>query len=626
MTKNRLGLSSPVLRIDGVRRSSLEAARGRVVFISFMIVVAYTIVAIRVLDVSLIQGEFAGYSVTDEMLVEDAQDSKAYYAAPRQKPALSEMTELHIPRADIVDRNGVLLATSLETASLYVDPYLVQNPEETAAALAQIFSDLGYGKILQKLQRSGRFVWLKRNITPDQQFKVLKIGSPGLAFQTEYRRFYPQNEMFAHMVGYTNVDGLGLSGLERSFSNMLNESAAPENAMLKTTFDVRLQHVLTRELSKTIEDFRGIGGAGMIMDVNTGEVLAATSMPDFNPHDPSSAQENGAGFNRLSLGVYELGSTFKIFSTAAVIEFAGARLSDRFDARETIRLGRFKISDYHAEDRILTLPEVFMVSSNIGSAIMGQMVGTDMLKNFYRDLGLLDRANLEINEVGAPLVPSPWRDVNTLTATYGHGVAVSPMQMVSAAASIVNGGLRVQPTFIYQEDKERASRRDPDVRVVSAETAHRMRQLLRLVVTDGTGRNADVAGFRVGGKTGTAEKIVDGRYDQKKLISSFIGFFPMNAPRYAVFVMVDEPKGTRESFGYATGGWVAAPAVKRIISSMASVLAIEPQRDVVGIADDDLVNTLRDYIAAEDSKGKLHKAFYGGGTLHKFEDYKKEDQ
>ncbi|MDP7143002.1 MAG: penicillin-binding protein 2 [Alphaproteobacteria bacterium] len=597
---------SHILRIEGAKRSSLDVARGRVAFVSLMIFLAYLVVAVRVMDVSLIQGEFADYHITDQML-EDVQ--------LKQAEDDGNGVVLNVPRADIVDRNGVLLATSLETASLYADPYLIQNPADVAAALVEAMPDLVYGDVLQRLQRSGRFVWIKRNITPDEQYKILRIGSPGLAFKTEYRRFYPQGDMAAHVVGYTNVDGKGLVGLERSFDNMLGSKS---DAPLKTTIDVRLQHVLTRELNKAISDFRGVGGAGVIMDVNTGEVLAASSMPDFDPHDPTSVSDKGAAFNRLSLGVYELGSTFKIFSTAAALEFAGAALDDRFDARKPIQVDRFKISDYHAEDRILSLPEVFMVSSNIGSALMGKMVGTETMERFFADLGLLSALDTELKEVGHPLVPNPWRDINTLTASYGHGIAVSPLQMVSAASSIVNGGVRVQPTFIYNENKRHDDAMN--IRVVSPQTAHRMRQLLRLVVTDGTGANADVPGYRVGGKTGTAEKIVGGQYNHKKLISSFVGFFPMNEPRYAIFVMVDEPKGTRESFGYATGGWVAAPAVNRIVTSMAAVMAITPQPHM---QEDSLVASLQSYINKDGLHGAV-SAILNHGVVHSYEDMEQE--
>jgi cell division protein FtsI (penicillin-binding protein 3) len=340
---------------------------------------------------------------------------------------------------------------------------------------------------------------------------------------------------------------------------------------------VRLQHALRREIMASMEKFSAKGGAGVIMDVRDGSVLASVSLPDFDPQEYQAADKN-AQFNRVSLGVYELGSVFKIFSTAALLETTNSSISQNFDARESLTRGRHKIRDYHAEKRVMTLPEVFMHSSNIGSALMGEQVGTEKLKNFYKDLGLLANANFEIGEVGRPIVPSPWRDINTLTASYGHGVAVSPLQLASAVSSIVNGGEYVEPTLILNEaNSEKVTKKSlkkTSVRIVSPEVSHRMRQLLRLVVTDGTGRNADVEGYYVGGKTGTAEKPGVGGYNRKSLISSFVGTFPAQEPRYVVYVMFDEPQGTKESYGYATGGWVAAPVVKNVISSMVSILNI----------------------------------------------------
>jgi len=278
-------------------------------------------------------------------------------------------------------------------------------------------------------------------------------------------------------------------------------------------------------------------------------------------------------FNKATLGVYELGSTFKIFSTAALLEKSSHNISSVFDARQPIKMGRFKIRDYHAEKRVLTTPEVFIHSSNIGSAMMGMEVGTENLKNFYRDIGLIESPEFELQEIGKPIVPSPWREINTLTASYGHGIAVSPLQLVSAVSSIVNGGFLIKPTLILNQDKKKNTE---NIRVVSDKTAHRMRQLLRLVVSEGTGSSADVAGFLVGGKTGTAEKPGKKGYDRKRLISSFMGVFPMDKPQYAVFVMVDEPKGIKETYGYATGGWVGAPTVQRVIKNMVSILNLPP--------------------------------------------------
>lgn len=541
------------IHMKGIKGTALEQARGRLVLVSAFFVFAYVIVVARAADFAIIQGELNRGSETALYEKENTSDKKVS------------------TRADIVDRNGIILARSLQTASLFADPLMVQDPVAVAKDIVNLFPDLSYGDVLQKLQSKKRFVWLKRNISPEDHSKVLYLGYPGLDFKKEMRRIYPQGALAVHMVGASGIDGQGLSGIESSFDALLKKKEEP----LKLTLDVRLQHILKREISSAIESFSAKAGAGIVMDVETGEVLAAVSLPDYDPHRYSKASGNEK-FNRLSLGVYELGSTFKIFSTAALLEKNKSNLKRKFDVREPIKIGSYKIRDYHSEKRILTLPEVFIHSSNIGSAMMGQEIGSEELQNFYKDIGFFDKPTFEISEVGRPLYPSPWREVNTMTASFGHGIAVSPLQLVRAASSIVNGGVLVTPTIIAQDNNLKSTIKKSDLRIISPETSHRMRQLMRLVVTEGTGSKADVKGFMVGGKTGTAEKPSKGGYSRDKIISSFLGVFPMDAPRYAVFIMIDEPKGNKESYGYATGGWVGAPAVGRVISAMASVLNVSP--------------------------------------------------
>jgi len=562
------------IHFTGQKRSSLDLARGRIVLLSAVFVLCYIVIVARVVDLSLIQGE-----------LKKSDDAVSYLEdAPAPEPA--------VKRADIVDRNGVILARSLKTASLYADPAEIENPVEVSHQLAKIFPDLSYGDILQKLQSNKRFVWIKRNMTPDDQYKVLLIGQPGLSFKEEERRIYPQGPLLAHVVGYTSIDDHGIAGLEASFDKLLMNKTDP----LITTIDVRIQHALRREVATAMKKFSGIGGTGMVMDVNTGEILGAVSLPDFDPQNVNANDKN-ALFNRLTLGVFEPGSTFKIFTTAAAIEDAHATMGQGFDASQPLKVGRFTIHDYHAEKRVLTLPEVFMHSSNIGSVKMALMVGTDDFRNFLSDLGLLKAPDVELEEVGAPLVPKPWREIDTMTAAFGHGIAVSPLQLVTAASSIMNGGILVKPTLVMDKALDKKLRKS-DVRVVSEQTAHRMRQLMRLVVTDGTGANADVPGYNVGGKTGTAEKSNGHGYDQNKLRSSFLGFFPSEAPKYAVYIMVDEPKPTKESFGYATAGWVAAPAVGKVIESIVSIEGIKPQQN------DELGGTLAAYVKGKDETAK----------------------
>lgn len=581
-------LSREKIELTGQHHSSLEQARGRLTFLTAFFIVAYIIVGARVLDLGVLQS------------VSHADQQNVLYEYSVSQPIST--------RNDVVDRNGVILARSLKMRSLYADPVLVVDPKRAAQELVKIFPELSYGSLFKKLQSKKRFVWVARNVTPQQQAEVLELGLPALSFKEEEKRIYPQGNMLPHILGITGVDGHGLSGIEKSFDSYLRDVHAQALAL---TIDVRVQYALRREISNAMSRHKAKAGAGIVMDVNTGEVLATVSLPDFDLHhyDKSSDAQK---FNRATLGVYELGSTFKIFSTAAYLEMNDGNVAQWFDAREPMEVGRFKIRDYHPEKRHLSLPEVFIHSSNIGSAKMGEAVGTPVLKKFYADLGLLNAPEFEIPEVGKPIVPNPWREINTLTSSYGHGIAVSPLQLTQAVASIVNGGVLVQPTLIkHGQRQENASEKEhvrPEVRIISPQTSHRMRQLMRLVVTQGTGSKADVEGFLVGGKTGTAEKPGKGGYDRKKLISSFVAVFPMDAPKYAVFIMIDEPQGIKETYGYATGGWVAAPAVSNVIRSMVGVMGLQPEQNDQGF-EKSLLRYVKTKEEIKQDREKISEAF-----------------
>ncbi len=550
------------LRIMGEKSSDLDLVRGRIVLLATLFMIFYLGVMVRLTDATVIQG----YLNDEEQISQTASST----------PAPQERSNY---RADIVDRNGVLLATSLKTASLHADPKIILNPTETAAELVKIFPDMSYGDVLKKLQIPKRFVWIKRNMTPLEQRKVLEIGDPGLVFDYDYRRFYPQSNLFSHMIGYTSIDGTGQAGIERSFDKLLRTSHDP----LKLTMDVRLQHILHREVQNAITDFTAIGGAGVIMDANSGAVLASVSLPDFDPHAPKNDIHAPEIFNRVTLGVYELGSTFKIFTTAALLDQKNTNLATQYDTSKPIRVGNHTIHDFHPEKRPLTIPEIFMVSSNIGTVHMAQDIGTDGLRKFYSDLGFFRKPEFEIDEVASPIIPSPWREINTMTASFGHGIAVTPLQLVSAASSVINGGLKVTPHLV--ENSADLNKPQTRTRIVSQETSLKMRQLLRLVVSHGTARKADIKGYEVGGKTGTAEKNIHGRYEGNKRIAVFIGSFPIYDPKYTIMVLVDEPHPNKSSYGYATAGWVAAPAVGKVVAAMGALTAMKPEHDAVDISD-----------------------------------------
>ncbi len=554
---NRLSVT-----IKGGQGGALEVAWSRVNVIRVAFLVLYCVVGLRLFDLMVLQEFKIG------------ENPFSHTPAPELSHAEDK---IEVRRADIVDRNGVLLATSLKTASLYADPKHIMSPEIAAKALVEIFPDLTYGTTLKKLRRSGRFVWIKRGIVPEDQMKVMKIGEPGFGFRDEYKRFYPQGSMAAHLVGYGNTDGTGLMGIERALQGTLVAHDEDHN-VVKTTLDVRFQHALRSEIMLAKDKFEARGASGIIMNAKSGDVLAMVSLPDFDPHAPMAAPKK-TQFNSATLGVYELGSVFKIFSTAALLESNKDALSMTFDAREPLKRYGHTINDFHAEKRIMSVPEVFMVSSNIGTALMGEMVGTEAMKAFYKKLGLMDKPDVVFSEVGSPLYPRPWREINTLTASYGHGIAVSPLQLATAVSMIVNGGYKITPRFVLPDTPSQGGGADDDAsshiqtRIVSEDTSKIMRSLMRLVVTDGTASKAAVEGFDVGGKTGTAEKPGKKGYDRKRLLSSFVGAFPIDDPEYVVFVALDEPKGLKETYGYATAGWTAAPVFSNVIKRMVSIEA-----------------------------------------------------
>ena len=356
---------------------------------------------------------------------------------------------------------------------------------------------------------------------------------------------------------------------------------------------MRVQNILRQELMTAIEEFRAIGAAGLVLDARTGELLAMVSLPDFNPNNPGLASADSR-FNRVTQGVYEMGSTFKLFTAAMALDSGTTTLNGGYDASKPIRVARHTIRDYRAKNRWLSVPEILVHSSNIGAAEMALDVGGQLQRIYLEQLGLLEPATIELPEVGVPLVPSPtqWRDVHTMTIGFGHGISVSPLQLASGVAAVVNTGVFRRPTVIRREGPDEsgsdergpgedgAEEAEPDGdgrRVISPETSRTMCALMRLIVLSGTGRNADVPGLRIGGKTGTAEKIVGGRYSRNARISSFIGAFPIDAPRYVVLAMIDEPQGNASTHFYATGGWVAAPVIRSVSQRIAPLLGVEPK-------------------------------------------------
>ncbi len=477
------------------------------------------------------------------------------------------------PRADIVDRNGVTLARTIDAWSIAVHPDKLMNPPEVVAAkLAAILPDRSEAQYLAILKSGKHFVYLKRRALPELIKQVNAIGEPAIALGREPERLYPQGNLASHVLGWLDQDGKPTSGMERVLDGRLtaNEGRGRPVAL---SIDSRVQAALESELNAQMIKHSAIGASGLVLDVKSGEVVAMTSLPSFNPNAPSfGAVEDLA--NKSTLNVYELGSTFKMITMANAIESGVVTsMSKRYDATVPLVVGRFHIKDDHPQKRFLDVPEILVHSSNIGTARIADELGPQRTAAFFKKLGFDAPADIELGAKGRPLWPKFWARTTTMTVAYGHGIAVTPLHLASAYAALVNGGIWRPATLLKRAPGDVPQGR----RVISEATSARMRQLMRLVVMKGTGRKADAAGFRLGGKTGTAEKPqAGGGYRHNANVSTFAGVFPMDDPRYVIIAMLDEPHGTADTFGYATAAWTAGPVIARTVARIGPLLGVMP--------------------------------------------------
>ena len=489
--------------------------------------------------------------------------------------------EVAAARPDILDRNGQVLAMDVKVPSLFAEPRKLIDVDEATELLTAAIPTLDAKEVRAKLATDKGFVWLKREITPEQQAAIHNLGLPGVGFVIENKRVYPNGPTVSHVLGSVNIDNQGIAGIEKHIdSTGLADLhalgfAAQQQEMkpVQLSIDLRAQHVMRDELLAGMEKFKAKAAGGVVIDVNTGEMISLVSLPDFDPNKPEEALDPDR-INRINVGVFEMGSTFKALTLAMAIESGKFNTNSRLDARSALRYGRFSISDYHAQKRILTLPEVFTYSSNIGTARMALALGVDAHKAFLRKMGQLARLVTELPENAAPIVPARWGELNTVTISFGHGLSVAPLQAVMAVAAMMNGGYLVKPTFLKQ-----ASDSVPDgaPHVLTTHTSDVMRYLMRLNAEKGTASKADIAGYFVGGKTGTAEKVINGRYSKQKLFTTFMAVFPFDKPKYLMLVLFDEPQGIPETHGFATAGWNAAPTTGKIIERIAPLLGVEPR-------------------------------------------------
>jgi cell division protein FtsI (penicillin-binding protein 3) len=494
-------------------------------------------------------------------------------------------SEISAARPDIVDRNGDVLATDVKTASVFAEPRNIIDKDEAVELLTAVLPDLDAHELREKLGTKKGFVWVKREITPRQQAEVHRLGIPGIGFLPENKRVYPNGVAAAHVLGFANIDNVGIAGIEKYIDSQglqdLNGAGfnitSSDLKPIQLSIDLRVQHALRDELEKGMAKFKAKATAGVILDVNTGEIIALVSLPDFDPNNPVDALEKDR-INRINVGVFEMGSTFKALTTAMALDSGKFNIHSTLDARSGLRYGKFTIGDYHATHRVLTVPEVFIHSSNIGTARMALGVGVDGHKAFLRKMGQLDRLRTELPESAEPIVPPRWGELNTMTIAFGHGLAVAPVQALMAVGALVNGGTLITPTFLRRDE---AAAREGAPQVIKPETSEAMRYVMRLNAANpaGSASAAAIAGFFVGGKTGTAEKVVNGRYSKNKNLTTFTAIVPADKPKYVFLTIMDEPQALPETYGFATAGWNAGPVTGNIIERVAPILGVPPRFD-----------------------------------------------
>lgn len=547
---NTLVVRPARVRTAGVRQQILLTAQQRLMILMLLFAAAFFVVSVRLV----------------------------YFALFDTGSGRSGGVSAFVPaRADIVDRNGVPLARTIDGYSIRVVPSKLLNDRNyLAEELHKIFPDTTRESFLARLNGS-RPTYIRRRALPDEVAAVNAIGEIGFDFPREKDRLYPQVSLAAHVLGYVNADGQGVIGVEGAFDERLTDQATRGDPMA-LSIDARVQGVLESELGNAVTNLEALGGAGVILDVHTGEVMAMTSLPTFNPNKLGDS-DSTIRRNAVTYNLYELGSTFKPLTIAAAIDNGTVTsMARRYDATEPLAIAGFRIRDSHPQRRWLNVPETLMHSSNITTARIADELGREKMEKLFRDLEFDGRPEIDLKERAFPLWPRHWGRLTTMTTSYGHGIAVTPLHLTSAYAAMVNGGIYRPASITKLGDQAPPQGR----RVFKAATSARMRQLLRMIVSDGTGRKADAPGFRVGGKTGSAEKPGVGGYRRSSVVATFAAAFPMDNPRYAILIMIDEPKGNAYSSGQRTAGWTAAPVVQKVVMRAGPMLGVFPDesRDV----------------------------------------------
>jgi cell division protein FtsI (penicillin-binding protein 3) len=495
-------------------------------------------------------------------------------------------TALSNSRPTITDRNGVTLATDIGLPSLYATPGMVLDADAAAQKLHSVLPELDPKSLRHKLAGAGGFIVLRRNLPALVAEEIRALNIQGLTLVDESQRFYPFGEEAAFVTGWVNIDQQGMSGIELHLDDdglatlQTSGKAKPETIKpVSLSIDLRVQNAMYDQLADALTRYQAIAASGVMMNIKTGEIIAMVSLPSFDPNRPGTIDELHNGeqnqrFNRITSGIYELGSTFKTATLAAALDAGAIKLTDTVDATDPIKFGRVTIDDYQGKHRVLTVPEVFKFSSNIGTIKIMQAMGKDQFRAFLTKMAFDEPAPLELREMRPPNVPKTLSEIGAATASFGHGLEVSPLHMVRAYAALVNDGMMVEPTLFPRSEEDAAKSAK---QVVSAETSARVRYLLRLNALEGSGTRANMFadGYRIGGKTGTAEKVVGNTYDADRTLAIFASAFPMEAPLYAMVILIDEPKPEDDQSG-VTGGWNAGEVTGRLVTVVAPMLGIEP--------------------------------------------------
>ena len=486
-------------------------------------------------------------------------------------------------RPDLLDRNGEILATDVKTMSIFAEPRRIIDKDEAVELITAVLPDVDARELRDRLGSKKGFVWVKRQVTPKEQAEIFHLGLPGVGFFPENKRVYPNGPVGAHVIGFVDKDNIGIAGMEKYLDqqsltdpHVAGFTVDPLSLKpVKLSLDLRVTHALRDELAAGLVRYRAKAGAGAIIDVNTGEIIALESLPDYDPNDPGDMKDP-TKINRVNVGVYEMGSTFKAISIAMALESGKFTLGSHVDARESLRYGRFTIHDFHATRKVLSLPEVFTHSSNIGTARMAMAVGVDAHQVFLRKMGQLDRLRTELPESAEPLAPKHWSELNTITIAFGQGLNVAPIQALMAVAALVNGGNMMIPTFLTRTQEAAAA---VSHRVVSAQTSESMRYLMRSNATHGSAGFANIPGYYVGGKTGTADKIFHGHYSKDKVFATFMAITPADKPKYLYMVLYDEPQGLAEDGGYHTAAYNAGRVTGALIARVEPLLNDAPKSE-----------------------------------------------